>query len=170
LATAEPVLGVTMTERHLDMLQLAGDLDLETRALLGDASDDLAAGRLHTPAVRSMVAAFNADGTPKLDKDGAQVMVPKVLSVVTFTGYKDGMDCEVLVSAEMKLNTQTGRMEPMPVEPYKKMVKCENIAPSEAILGASAEGEAALDKIASLAARVQGSISRRAAGSLMGRW
>jgi hypothetical protein len=58
--TAEPILGVTLTERHLDMLQLAGELTIAQRAQLGDASDDLAAGRLHTPAVRAMVSAFNA--------------------------------------------------------------------------------------------------------------
>lgn len=49
--TATPILGVTLTEQHID---------IETRAQLGDASDDLAAGRLHTPAVRAVVAAFNA--------------------------------------------------------------------------------------------------------------
>lgn len=57
--TAEPVLGVTLTERHLDMLQMS-DIDAEMRALLLDASDDLAAGNLHTPAVLAVVAAFNA--------------------------------------------------------------------------------------------------------------
>lgn len=57
---APAVLGVTMTERHLDMLQLAGELTIDQRVELIEASEDLAAGHLHTPAVLAMVAAFNS--------------------------------------------------------------------------------------------------------------
>ena len=57
--TSAPIVAVELTERHLDMLQCSA-IDLETRALLCDASDDLAAGRLHTAAMRDIVRAFNA--------------------------------------------------------------------------------------------------------------
>lgn len=58
--TATPILGVTLTPQHLDMLSCGrGGAGLELQACIARASDDLAAGRLHTPDVQAVVAEFN---------------------------------------------------------------------------------------------------------------
>lgn len=59
LADADVITAAQLTEQHLDVLQLQ-DLDIAVRAMLGDASDDVAAGRRNTEAVGYMVGEWNA--------------------------------------------------------------------------------------------------------------
>lgn len=57
--TATPITASELTEQHLDMLQLS-DIDIETRARLGLASDELRYGGLNGPAIAHCVKAYNA--------------------------------------------------------------------------------------------------------------
>lgn len=56
--TATAITARELTEQHLDMLQLS-DIDIHTRAALGEASDALAAGNRRAPAVQMCVEAYN---------------------------------------------------------------------------------------------------------------
>lgn len=55
---AKPITSMTLTSRHIDMVQMM-DIPIDVRASLGPADDDIKAGRRPTAATSVVVEAFN---------------------------------------------------------------------------------------------------------------
>lgn len=55
---AKPVTSMTLTSRHIDMVQMM-DIGIDVRASLGPADDDIKAGRRPTAATSIVVEAYN---------------------------------------------------------------------------------------------------------------